>query len=152
MIYRLAACLFLCVLSLSAFSQNSSNRCKYIKLSNQAFVLDSVTVVPGTIKFTGTAAGNLAFDYNPNTNKFQFKNIPKSQPDSVGNTVSDSVLVCYRVLPLNLALARYKRKLTLADSLRLPGIAPPTETLPQKLGGFVAQHYIAAGNIPKPMV
>jgi hypothetical protein len=139
--YRLFFCLFgLLLLSRTAFSQSSSKRCQWIALRGTPFTLDSLTVVPGTITFSGGSAANLRYDYNPATNQFRFILPPAPPVDTLGGPAPapdtlaadsltagavpgapDSVLVCYRVLPLNLALARYKRQATARDSLSLPG-------------------------------
>ncbi|GEO05257.1 hypothetical protein AAE02nite_29210 [Adhaeribacter aerolatus] len=156
-----------CFLSWPAFSQTTSKRCQWLKLTDKPVLLDSLTVVPGSITFSKGKYPGLGFIYNPGTSLFSFTNVPVPQPiriflDSLSapdslqmqpaDTVNtngvpadsvispkvvilpgepDSVLVCYRVLPLNLALARYKRKLTAADTVRLPGVYY-TESLGQK--------------------
>jgi len=142
------------IISFPAYSQTSSKRCQWLKLTLEPVVLDSLTIVPGSITFNKGFYPNLHYTYNPNTNQFAFTNVPTPVPvqpdtlptDSLGviilldslqatnpikPVVPDSVMVCYRVLPLNLALAKYRRKLTAADSLRLPGVYY-TESLGQK--------------------
>jgi len=136
--YRLVASLFFLILSWPVFSQTSSKRCKWVVVNPTPFTLDTLTVVPGSISFTYHGATQFKHNYNPVTNQFQFTNISAPAPlpdstttDSIQAVVPqlDSVLVCYRVLPLNLALAHYKRQRTRVDSLRLPEVVY-TETLP----------------------
>jgi len=138
--YRLVACLFFLVVSLPVFSQTSSKRCKWITITPTPFILDSLTVVPGSISFSNYDNTKFSYSYNPATNQFQFKDIvqpmPVLLPDSLGADslnvttapLPDSVMVCYRVLPLNLALVRFRRQRTRIDSLRLPP-AIYTETI-----------------------
>ena len=132
--YRLVAYLFFLVVSLPVFSQTSSKRCKWISISPTPFTLDTLTVVPGSISFTNNSNTKFSYSYNPATNQFSFKDIvtakPFLLPDSVGTDSlsittflpSDSVLVCYRVLPLNLAVMRFRRQRTRVVSLRLPDV------------------------------
>jgi len=138
--YRLVAFLLFLMGSLPAYAQTSSKRCKWISITSTPFTLDTLTVVPGSISFTNPSNTKFSYHYNPATNQFGFKDIvfppPAQQPDSLGaDSLSaaiplrpDSVLVCYRVLPLNLALARFRRQRTRVDSLRLPD-AVYTETI-----------------------
>ncbi|WP_026463106.1 hypothetical protein [Adhaeribacter aquaticus] len=124
--YRLVLSFLICLFCFPAFSQTASKRCKWIKLTTTPFVLDTLTIVPGSITMAGAGAANFSFDYNPATDQFTLLpvNKPINKPDSlVTDSLAqvihavDSVLVCYRVLPLNLANTRYKRKLSRADSL-----------------------------------
>src|SRR5687768_13141673 len=71
--YRLLLCFFgLLMLCRPAFSQTSSKRCQWIEISARPFTLDSLTVVPGTLTFSGPGAANLQYHYNPATNQFRF--------------------------------------------------------------------------------
>jgi hypothetical protein len=106
MLKRLAVLLLLFVCGLPAFAQLSSKRCKWVKLTEQTFSLDSLTVLPSSVTFFNAAQDELKFNYNPNTNQFSFIN-------PIG---ADSILVCYRVLPLNLGKPYYKRSLQRMDS------------------------------------
>ncbi|MGV3642544.1 MAG: hypothetical protein ACO1NZ_18625 [Adhaeribacter sp.] len=155
-------------MALPVFSQSSTKRCRWIKITGLPFTLDSLTVVPGTISFSGATAALPPHAYDPATNQFRFllpaRNPaagPQAKPaadsllrpsfadtllsspaddtllsspagdsllprpagsgQAVQGAAPDSVLLCYRVLPLNLALARYKRRATALDSLAWPG-------------------------------
>jgi hypothetical protein len=136
--YRLVVSLLLYLISQPVFSQISSKRCQWIKLSATPITLDTLTVVPGSVSVNGRAAASTRYHYYPETNQFLF--YPISLPDSAATDslkaaypLADSVLVCYRVLPLNLALSRYRRQRTRADSLQVPDSPPGlVEALPQK--------------------
>ena len=59
-------------------------------------------------------------DYDGRTDQFRYVRpaLPGTTPrDSSGAPVADSVLVCYRVLPLRLTMARFRRPRSLMDSL-----------------------------------
>ena len=144
MITRLAIWMLLCLLSLPAFSQLSSKRCKWITVSDKPFTLDTLTLSPRSVEFFDLKNRKLTFHYNPSTNEFTLlapaanaltpsdsaaagaARVPGGQPlplDSVHTLaagglsgVRDSVLVCYRVLGLNLAASRFRRDLSRLDS------------------------------------
>jgi hypothetical protein len=107
MLKRLAVLFFLLSCGLPAFAQLTSKRCKWVKLTEQAFSLDSLTVLPSSVSFFSAAQEELKYNYNPTTNEFSFIN-------PIG---TDSILVCYRVLPLNLSRPYYKRSLQRMDSI-----------------------------------
>src|SRR5687767_9617442 len=107
MLKRLAVLFFLLSCGLPAFAQLTSKRCKWVKLTDQAFSLDSLTVLPSSVSFFSAAQEELKYNYNPTTNEFSFIN-------PIG---TDSILVCYRVLPLNLSRPYYKRSLERMDSI-----------------------------------
>ncbi|PSR55701.1 hypothetical protein AHMF7605_20425 [Adhaeribacter arboris] len=125
------------ILSWSAQAQYSNQRCKWVNLSDAPVQLDSLTILPGSITLQGPASDTLKFLYNPSLNQFQVIRppVPAIRLDSLGgiaarkNTTRDSVLVCYRVLPFNLAMARYRRKITATDSVYLPGTKIYTEEI-----------------------
>src|SRR5690349_15102020 len=104
---RLGLFFFLFLLSQFAFAQISSKRCKWVKITEQTFKLDSLTILPSSVSFFNAAQQELKYNYNPTTNEFSFVNV----------LWSDSVLICYRVLPLNLGRPYYKRDLLRMDSV-----------------------------------
>ncbi|KAA9325964.1 hypothetical protein [Adhaeribacter soli] len=104
---RLGLFFFLILLSQFAFAQISSKRCKWVKVTEQRFKLDSLTLLPGSVQFFNNAQEELKYNYNPTTNEFSFVNV----------LWPDSILVCYRVLPLNLGKPYYKRDLLRMDSI-----------------------------------
>ncbi|RAU83521.1 hypothetical protein [Pontibacter arcticus] len=104
------------VLSLPLLAQQSINnrRCLWLRATSDAVLLDSMTVSPESITITHPKKEAFKYTYNASRNEFRFTSLPA--PDSValdtlGNLASlpDSVLVCFRVLPLNLAKPAFKR-------------------------------------------
>ncbi|UOQ72030.1 hypothetical protein [Hymenobacter cellulosilyticus] len=85
----------------------SSRRCRWVRLTpgrdTTSFTLtDSVTIVPSSVSVLGRSV-----DYDTRTGRYRIvRPAPAAAPDSTGaipSPVADSVLVCYRVLPLQLA-------------------------------------------------
>ncbi len=116
----------------SARAQSSGRRCKWVPVTHQPVLLDSLTVVPGSVQLAGAVA-DFKFEYRPATNQFQFI-LPSdsTRTDEGKNILPDSILVCYRVLPFNLTMARYRRKMAANDSLYLPGTTFYTEEIGTK--------------------
>src|SRR6478735_5510419 len=104
---RLSLLFLLFLLSQFAFAQISSKRCKWVKITEASFSLDSLTLLPNSVSFFNSAQEELKYTYNPTTNQFSFVNV----------LWEDSILVCYRVLPLNLGRPYYKRNLKYMDSI-----------------------------------
>ncbi|MCC2547065.1 hypothetical protein LJY25_11455 [Hymenobacter sp. BT175] len=110
----LRACLLLFFLLPAAaslaqqLSPASSRRCRWVRVpaaDTTGFQLaDTLTVVPGSV----TANGRPVV-YQERTNRYRL--LPADAPRP------DSVLICYRVLPLSLTRARYKRPRSLLDTL-----------------------------------
>ncbi|WP_207435883.1 hypothetical protein [Sabulibacter ruber] len=116
----------------------SNRRCKWVQLVPGTFKLDSLTVAENTIEILDRRQLRtpLSFHYDPVTNLFQFIGITQPtlsqalRPDSIARDSSgaffsrfpenkpktDSVLVCYRVLPLNVAAPSFKRDIRTWDS------------------------------------
>ncbi|RYZ26106.1 MAG: hypothetical protein EOP49_43815, partial [Sphingobacteriales bacterium] len=94
-----------------AIAQVSTKRCRWIKVSSRTITLDSLSLLPSTVEFFRGGKDQIPFEYNAGTNRFRLLNAPAVNslaPDSVINAL-DSVLVCYRVLPLNLAAVHRRR-------------------------------------------
>ncbi|MER2995952.1 hypothetical protein ABS362_00255 [Pontibacter populi] len=79
-----------------------------------------MTLLPSTIEFFGPKKDQYSFDYNYSRNEFTFTRFPA--PDSVTldtlgtmMAIPDSVLICYRVLPLNLTKPAFRRDITKLD-------------------------------------
>jgi hypothetical protein len=86
----------------------STRRCRYLRLApgrdTTRFTLtDTLTIVPSSV----TAVGGSVI-YSVRTDRYQ---LVKTAPGP------DSVLLCYRVLPLRLTAPRYRRPRSLIDSL-----------------------------------
>jgi hypothetical protein len=93
----------------------SSRRCRYLRLApgrdTTSFMLsDTLTIVPASVSAQG-----LAISHDPATGRYQL--VRPAPRDSAGAPRPDSVLLCYRVLPVQLGLARYRRPRRLMDSL-----------------------------------
>ncbi|QCR21028.1 hypothetical protein [Pontibacter sp. SGAir0037] len=115
--------LLLCLLSVPLFAQSpaaSNKRCQWIPVSPDPVVLDSLTILPASVSFPGSVPNQYSFDYNYSTHEFRLTRFPAPDavaPDSLGNFMParDSVLVCYRVLPLNLTKAAFHNDITKLD-------------------------------------
>ncbi len=93
----------------------STRRCRYVRLTpgrdTTTFTLsDTLTVVPSSV-----AADGRAVAYDARTDQYRW--IRPAPRDSSGVPLSDSLLLCYRVLPLRLSAARFRRPRSLMDSL-----------------------------------
>jgi hypothetical protein len=93
----------------------STRRCRWVRLvqgrDTTSFLLaDSLTVVPSSVVINGRGA-----DYDGRTDRYRW--VRPAPRDSSGAPRPDSILVCYRVLPLQLTAARFRRPRSLMDSL-----------------------------------
>lgn len=114
--------ILLLLLSIQLFAQVPANnqRCRLIAVTSDPVVLDSLTILPSTITFSGPKKDLITFDYNYSSNEFRFTSFPV--PDSIAidtlgtlQAVPDSVLICYRVLPLNLTRPAFRRDIDKLD-------------------------------------
>ena len=93
----------------------SSQHCRYLRLAlghdTTSFALsDTLTIVPASV-----AANGRSVAYDARTARYQLvRPVPR---DSSGAPLADSVLLCYRVLPLALERARFRRPRGLMDSI-----------------------------------
>ncbi len=105
----------------------STRRCVWVRLAagqdTTLFSLpDTLTVVPASVSLNGRSVS-----YDPATDQYRyvrpssrFPSPEPGRPDIVLPPAGpDSVLVCYRVLPLRLAAPRYRRPRSLLDTLEL---------------------------------
>ncbi|MGI4835501.1 MAG: hypothetical protein ACRYFK_18770 [Janthinobacterium lividum] len=93
----------------------SSRRCRYLRLAlghdTTSFAIpDTLTVVPGTV----TVNGQLV-PFEAHLGRYRW--VRPARRDTTGAPLPDSVLLCYRVLPLSLSQARFHRPRRLMDSL-----------------------------------
>ena len=93
----------------------STRRCRWVRLAlgrdTTSFVLtDSLTVVPSSVRANGRG-----LDYDGRTERYRW--VRPALRDSSGAARPDSLLVCYRVLPLRLTAARFRRPRSLMDSI-----------------------------------
>ena len=93
----------------------STRRCRWVRLAlgrdTTSFALaDTLTVVPSSVLANGRG-----LDYDGRTERYRW--VRPAPRDSSGAPRPDSLLVCYRVLPLRLTAARFRRPRSLMDSL-----------------------------------
>jgi hypothetical protein len=88
------------------FAQVSNQRCKWLKTADSPQFLDSLSVLPASLKIASPADSSLKILYNLSTNQVRFE----------GTNRPDSVLVCYQVLSFNLGKTAFKRNPALYDS------------------------------------
>ncbi|WP_210518742.1 hypothetical protein [Hymenobacter terricola] len=93
----------------------STRRCRWVRLAlgrdTTSFALaDTLTVVPSSV-----IANGHGLDYDGRTDRYRY--VRPAPRDSSGAGRPDSVLVCYRVLPLRLTAARFRRPRSLMDSI-----------------------------------
>ena len=105
------------VLPLLAQVPINNQRCRWIPLGDMPQQLDSLTLLPSTITLHHPKQEQFSYDYDYTTNLFTLTAFPP--PDSIAvdtlgtmRAVQDSLLVCFRVLPLNLTQPAFKRDLT----------------------------------------
>ena len=94
----------------------STRRCRWVRLAagrdTTTFALpDTLTVVPTSV----VVANGRGVDYDARTDRYRW--VRPAPRDSSGAARPDSLLLCYRVLPLRLTAARYRRPIGLMDSL-----------------------------------
>ncbi|WP_223651556.1 hypothetical protein [Hymenobacter psoromatis] len=93
----------------------NTRRCRYVRLAlghdTTSFALsDTLTIVPASVAATGQPV-----TYDAGRDRYQL--VRPAPRDSLGAPRADSVLICYRVLPLPLLRARYRRPRGLMDTL-----------------------------------
>ncbi|WP_461490227.1 hypothetical protein, partial [Pontibacter sp. HJ8] len=108
--------ILLLLLSLPVLAQPTvSNRhCRWIPVTAEPIVLDTMTLDVGSITFSGPRKDQFRFDYNYTTHEFRLTEFPEPTYlflDTLGTKVPvrDSVQVCYRVLPLSLSRPAFRR-------------------------------------------
>jgi hypothetical protein len=89
----------------SGYTQYSNLRCKWVKPTEEGIKIDTLSVVPGSIEVKSPQG--YTSSYNLTTNKLSFS----------PNPLPDSILICYRVYPFDLAKKVFKRDLSIYDSL-----------------------------------
>lgn len=99
--------IWLVFLSFFAVAQQSNERCKWIKVSDEGIDLDSLTVLPSSITIRTTQNDSISgFIYDLNNGGLLIND----------GSQYDSLLVCYRVLPYRLHKKVYHRNLSVYDS------------------------------------
>ncbi|MFD3002282.1 hypothetical protein ACFS7Z_18065 [Pontibacter toksunensis] len=104
-------------LPLLAQAPVNNQRCIWLPLPAMPQQLDSLTLDPTSVTFLHPKKEAFAFDYKYSLNEFTLTRFPA--PDSVAidtlgtmQALRDSVLVCFRVMPLNLTKPAFKRDIT----------------------------------------
>lgn len=97
--------LFFFVVVHVSHAQYSNLRCKWIKPTEQGVKIDTLTVVPSSIEIK--YPGGYTSNYTISTNTLLISPSP----------LPDSILICYRVYPFDLAKPVYRRDLSLYDSI-----------------------------------
>lgn len=97
--------IFFLIIAHSANAQYSNLRCKWIKPIEGELKIDTLTIVPGSIDIKYPSG--LTSNYTIATNTLTVSPSP----------LPDSILVCYRVYPFDLAKPIYRRDLSIYDSL-----------------------------------
>ncbi|WP_299819155.1 hypothetical protein [uncultured Pontibacter sp.] len=115
-LYLLLLLFWLCY-PLVAQTSFNNQRCKWLPVSGEAVILDSLSVDLSTITLVHPQKEQFTFDYSFSTHEFKFTHFPAPDSvliDRVGTKIPapDSVLVCYRVMPLNLSKPAFKRDIT----------------------------------------
>lgn len=87
-------------------AQQSNEHCKWIKHFDSPVYLDSLSVIPESIKVHDPADSTLIMEFDSNTNSLHLN-------AAVGK---DSVLICYQTFPFNFKNVFYRRSLDLYDS------------------------------------
>lgn len=93
----------------------SNRRCRYLRLApgrdTTSFSLsDTLTIVPASVSADGHSVA-----YDARLDRYQL--VRRAPRDSAGAPLPDSVLLCYRVLPVQLTRARFRRPRSLMDSI-----------------------------------
>lgn len=90
--------------SLGLYAQYGSQKCRWQKLENAAFTLDSLSVDASSIKIEGLE--DSSYHYNINSGNLQIN----------AEVKPDSIFVCYRTLPFKLNVLHFNRSLEEYDS------------------------------------
>jgi hypothetical protein len=97
---------FFLLFSFYTYAQISNKRCKWIRLEREEFFIDTLSILPSSIKITSPVDSTLKINYDLNTGKSKL--VYKSKPDSI--------FICYSVFPFQLNKPGYHRNPRLLDS------------------------------------
>lgn len=106
MLIRQGLTLFLLFISVIALGQLSADRCRWVP-AKESFMLDSMSVLPSSIKVSYPSDTTLRVSYDLNTGMAAIDN---------AEVKADSILVCYQIFPLNFSGKYFKRDLSLYDT------------------------------------
>lgn len=99
--------LFLFLLSWIGLAQIASKRCVWLPVSEESFKLDSLSVLPSSILISSSSDSTVEIQYDLNSGLAHFN-----------KSTSDSVLVCFQVLPYDLSFRYFHRDIAAYDSNR----------------------------------
>src|SRR5690606_4058153 len=94
--------------------------CRWLVVTEYPQQLDTLTIDVNSVTFVGPRKDQFKFDYNYYTHEFRLTEFPKPMyqiVDTLGTMeqLRDSVLVCYRVLPLSPAKPAFRRDIRNLD-------------------------------------
>ncbi|UII24157.1 hypothetical protein [Fulvivirga ligni] len=113
-------------------------RCKWVKIANQPFVLDTLSITPNSIELSVDTA-LVKPVYNFSTGELELQTTENI----------DSVQVCYSVLPFNLAQKYYHRSLDVYDSNAVFKDPVKEESLLQRDQLFATEGINKSGSISR---
>lgn len=99
---RITLSIILFFLWSNGYSQMSNEKCRWVKDFNKPLILDSLSVIPGSVK----ADDNITIEQNISTGTITI----------IQNAQADSVLLCYKVYPFAFHQRVYNRDLSVYDS------------------------------------
>ncbi|MBW8048900.1 MAG: hypothetical protein FVQ77_00890 [Cytophagales bacterium] len=89
-----------------------------MQFTKDRLILDTLTIIPGSIKVYSDPGYDIKIEYDPNTNTVKFTDSPIHRfTDSLKKGGLDSVFICYRVFFFQLNKKKYIRDATLLDSV-----------------------------------
>ena len=109
--------LLLVNLAVSAQAPVNNRHCRWIPVNEYPIQLDTMTIDVSTVTFVGPRKDQFKFEYNYYSHEFRLTEFP--QPtyqflDTLGTleSIPDSVMICYRVLPLSLGKPAFRRDIS----------------------------------------
>jgi len=103
---RLLIGLVIFLLPVLSHAQSGNQRCRWVKSSAESFSLDSLSAYPSSVKIAWPSDSTVKVEYDVNTGKAKLQS----------SRQTDSVLICYTVLPFSLHQPYYKRNPAQYDS------------------------------------
>ncbi|WP_148561670.1 hypothetical protein [Pontibacter korlensis] len=108
--------MLLWLLSIPLFAQVPLNnkRCIWLPVNNLPQQLDTLTLMPSSITLLHPKKEQFSYEYSYTTNEFTLTRFPPPDSIAVGTlgtvqALRDSILVCFRVMPMNLTKPASKR-------------------------------------------
>lgn len=88
-------------------AQEENQRCHWFPVQEQAFTLDSLSIIPASIRVQDKDGTSRQASFDFNTKKIKL----------LGDVAGDSVLICYQILPFDLSKKTFHRDPLLYDSV-----------------------------------